>query len=113
MKFKDLQKRAICMFMALLMAFTAVPVNSFLTTAHAAQEDGLCAHHTTHGECGYAEAVAEQPCLHIHDSVCGYVEDTEGSLLCAAMRKQWWRSPVALYVSSARQRRPLIMLSPC
>ena len=69
MKFKDLQKRAICMFLALLMVFTAVPVNSFVTTAHAAQEDGLCAHHTAHDGCGYAAAVAEQPCQHVHDAV--------------------------------------------
>ena len=79
MNFKDLQKRAICMFLALLMVFTAVPVNSFATTAHTSQEGGLCAHHTAHDECGYAEAVAEQPCQHVHDDGCGYAEDTEGS----------------------------------
>lgn len=36
-------------------------------------EGGLCVHHPAHTEeCGYVEAGAGSPCMHVHDESCGY-----------------------------------------
>ena len=48
-----------------------------------AEAGGLCPHHQEHSfeVCGYVEAVEGQPCGHVHDGDCGFVEAAE-EILC-------------------------------
>ena len=83
-------RRGLCAVFALVLVLSLVPVS-----AMAAEEDGLCEHHTAHdAQCGYAPAVeaancthacTESPecfgteCVHVHEITC---YNTEGSLSC-------------------------------
>ena len=83
-------RRGLRAVFALVLVLSLVPVS-----AMAAEEDGLCEHHTAHdAQCGYAPAVeaancthacTESPacfgteCVHVHEITC---YNTEGSLSC-------------------------------
>ena len=83
-------RRGLYAVLALVLVLSLVPVS-----AMAAEEDGLCEHHTAHdAQCGYAPAVeaancthacTESPecfgteCVHVHEITC---YNTEGSLSC-------------------------------
>ena len=81
-------KKALSLFMAILMVVTMLPV-----TAIAAEIEELgCTHHLFHTEeCGFSEGTPEVPCEHVcteecgeacaheHDEECGYAEAVPGS----------------------------------
>lgn len=59
-------KRTLCSILALVMVLGYVPA-----TAFAAEEDGLCEHHTQHtAECGYSAASEGRACNHKHADTC-------------------------------------------
>jgi len=58
-------KRMLSGLMAVLMVLSNMPVMAF-----ASAEDGLCAHHESHVECGYQEAVEGSECTHVCDESC-------------------------------------------
>ncbi len=73
-----MKKRILSIVTCLAMVLSMLP-----TAAFAAEDTGLCAHHTEHtAECHYAEAVTGADCTHVHDETCGYVEAVE-EVLCA------------------------------
>ena len=59
-------KRLLSGILAIVLVLGYIPI-----PARAAQEDGLCPHHTQHTpECGYVPAVEGQPCGHEHTEEC-------------------------------------------
>ena len=70
MKTRHWMKKGLSALLALIMVLQCAPLPSL-----AAESDNLCDHHLEHtAACGYAVAVAEVPCTHVHDESCGYVE---------------------------------------
>lgn len=68
-----LSKRIGCLLLALVLVLGYFPT----TRASAAQEDGLCAHHTAHTpECGYRAAEPGQACSHVCGEGCTMTETT-------------------------------------
>ncbi|MBQ7895538.1 MAG: hypothetical protein IJ364_03155 [Oscillospiraceae bacterium] len=80
MNMKERMKRVFSILICLCMVLTLVPTTAFAVDA---AEGGLCEHHTEHtAQCHYAEAVEGQPCTHVHDELCGYIE-TVAEVKCA------------------------------
>ena len=72
MRVNERMKKVFSILLCLCMVLQYVPTTAFAIDA---AESGLCEHHTEHtAECGYAEAVEGQPCTHVHDELCGYIE---------------------------------------
>ena len=81
-------KNILCILMCL-----SIISHFALTPAFATASGVQCEHHLEHNaECHYAEAVAGQPCSHVcdeacaevcvhavHDDLCGFVAEVEGS----------------------------------
>lgn len=65
---KNKRKRILSGILALILVFGQLPVGSF------AVQDGLCIHHTSHGDCGYSEGAPEAECSHVHGEACYTVE---------------------------------------
>lgn len=83
---KNRTQKLVKRWLAMLLCMCMI-VPSAVTRVSAAEEPaytgGLCEHHTEHTEdCGYVEAVEDQPCTHVHDGNCGYQEPTE-EISCA------------------------------
>lgn len=59
-------KRMLCGLLACVLVLGYIPVPT-----HAAETDGLCAHHTQHTpECGYSADTAGSPCNHVCTESC-------------------------------------------
>ena len=68
MRVNERMKKILSIALTLCMILSYIPA-----PAYAVGTD--CTHHTEHtAECGYAEAVEGQPCTHVHDELCGYIE---------------------------------------
>ena len=64
--------RILSLALSAAMVLTLLPAPTF-----AAENDGLCEHHTEHtADCGYVAAVEGHDCGHVHDESCGYQENS-------------------------------------
>lgn len=76
MKSRRILPLCLCVLMAFTLCVPAAP--AYAEEVPASQDGRLCVHHPEHtADCGYAEA-GGQPCTHVHDGSCGYVEPVEG-----------------------------------
>ena len=74
------RKRALAFLLCLCMLSSYLALPGPLAAGLGGAGSGLCPHHTEHdANCGYVEAVAGQPCAHIHDESCGFYASGEES----------------------------------
>lgn len=78
MKRNEIMKRVLSFCLAVLMLFSAVPMDALAAVADSAEFTGTCEHHTQHdGSCGFVPAVTGKSCTHEHID-CGYIQEIPG-----------------------------------
>lgn len=78
MKIQGKQVRTLSLALVCTLCLNLIPLQVFAAAwemKQTAEPNGICEHHPSHtAECGYAEAVPETPCAHVHTEDCWHQE---------------------------------------